>query len=486
MIFVVPPKMMEAIRKEWTLFFSVLFFIGLYFYYFPPIFAYRDEGNYLTIAYHLRQGHLFFQETPVPIQAALQAGGELVPRYAIGNSLALIPFTFGDWRGIFLLGLTTHLLGTFFFRKLAHCLELKDPLLPVLYLFFPAFLFYSRTIMSDVPSLSCLVIAFYLFYRRETPKWMSATLFGAAVLFKYTHALFILFFGLSLWIQSWRKKQFHDFISFALGLVPWVCLIAGLNNAFYGAPWRTPYSFLEYQQFAFMNFLPQMAHYSISLMLMYPLMLFVCFASKKIRRPEILLSIMTLTLLYTFYHFHDPFPGALATRVFGIRYLFPVIALMLLGYGDILSQASQRLSPVLRQGIRILIVSGLMVSSVLISQRHQDYLMEQENLKALIYENTEEGSILIYDSNAAELLQEVWGERRYLYYDQAQDLLSGIQIPSQDHKLYLATRHVLFRGKPLQGLGEKALQKIQRHFILQIKLEKNGLTLFELTPKQKG
>jgi hypothetical protein len=88
--------------EKWLLPLAIAAYVLIYFLFYPPIYAYRDEANYLSMAYSLKQWHLFVPVPDVPAQAFIQAGDKVIPLYPLTNSIFLIPFLAAGWKAVFL------------------------------------------------------------------------------------------------------------------------------------------------------------------------------------------------------------------------------------------------------------------------------------------------------------------------------------------------------------------------------------------------
>jgi len=57
-----------------------------FLFYYPHIFAINDESTYFSMAYVLRQGTLFIDQTNIPVSEVVHRGGHTVPFYSLGMS----------------------------------------------------------------------------------------------------------------------------------------------------------------------------------------------------------------------------------------------------------------------------------------------------------------------------------------------------------------------------------------------------------------
>ena len=458
-----------------------IFYAVIYFVYYPPIYAYRDEGSYLAMSYVMRQGTLYIDQTNIPVPWVHHFTHD-VSHYPIGNSLLLIPFTLLHWKSVFLVGLIAHFLGLLVFIKLLDIFGFEDRKIALLYLFFPAFVFYSRTIMSDIPAMTIFLSACY-FYFKDSPQQSGRNLFfsgigfGVGFLFRTTNLILAFPFSLRLLVSAFRQKQGKSLFLFLAGLTPFLCGSAVINHFLYGSVWNTGYGFLC--NFSPGFFLPHLGHYLVSFSLMYPFMA-ACFVTcRKIHKPEIIFAAILLGILYSFYYFYDWFPNPWLTKVFATRFLFPVIPFFIMAFGAALSGFLKKFP----KPIQNFLVAGgliiLMAGSWAINREHQAVLNQQERLRHDVYQSTEKGSVLIYDSNAAELMQRIWGDRVYRRYD-GWDEFQKVVETVRGSKIYFIRWNAFYQDSTIEGIPREEFQKIQKNYDLKEIVSDLGLSIYEL------
>lgn len=462
---------------------GIISYVIIFFLYYPPIFAFRDEASYLSMAYVLRKGAIFIENTNIPFNSIVKSKGHLVPFYPLGQSILLMPLTFFGWRSVFVTGIIFHLLGALFFLKLIRLFRVENSFFALLYLFFPAFIFYSRTIMCDIPSTTLLLMAYYFYFKHTGSKFISGLFFGIATLIRFTNILLILPFLIISIIKAIKNGEYRKTVDLSLGVAPFILLTAILNFLYYGSPFLTGYSkvFTGSKLFSPTYFLHNIQHYSVSFMLSYPFMLISFFFAKKTKKPEVILSIILFFLLYSLYYFHDRFPNGFLTYIFGIRFLFPVIPLILLLYAEFLNKILRRFSQAAYNLTVSFILIFLVISCIVVNHQHQQFLRGQLALRDTIYKSTEESSVIIYDGNTAELLQKVWGDRIYIRYEGYENLLEHLKRIATLKNIYLVKRDVIYANKDkIEGLPEQEIAKIKQHYGLEKIAQKDGLEVFRL------
>ncbi len=446
---------------------AVLCFVFLYFLFYPSIYAFRDEASYLSMAYALRTGNFFLDKTLGPLQSWMTYRGHKVFDYPLGMPFFLLPFITFGWRAIFMAGLLSHLAGSLYFKKLLTLFKIDHPVLPLLYLFYPGFVFYSRTIMSDVPAAALFITGVYYYFQSGSPDWKAGTFFASSFLFRPSALVFIFPFAIGgLWRNfSTGKVRSSLFFLFPLGFS--LFLIGLYQYFFYGSPWLSAYSqkFLKIPNFSIRYYPENLRHYFIALMTSYPLMVMAPFAASKTRRPEILVSLLAGVLFFGAYYFHDRFETGFQTSVLGARFLFPAAALFLLIYAEALDNLLKRLRGFAARAFSWLLSFLLLLSALFVHSRHQQVLKNQATMKETIYSSTPEGSALIYDGNAAELLQEVWGGRKYIYWrDGENDLRDYLHHADFKKGIYLIHRNDQPGNFSLSWVPSEGMAQIKKEF----------------------
>ena len=109
---------------------------------------------------------------------------------------------------------------------------------------------YSQKIMSEVPSVFLATAALALLLASRTGKrpalmWLAAGgVLGFAITVRYDNILLLApSLLLLLWEDTWRERM-QRAGSFAVGLAPFLIILAVYQQANFGSPWRTGYSYL--------------------------------------------------------------------------------------------------------------------------------------------------------------------------------------------------------------------------------------------------
>lgn len=406
----------------------------LYFLFYPPIYAFSDESVYMAMAGAFRHGHLFINTAVTPVASWLSMNGHQIPDYPPGMWLLLAPFA-SPSSLIFVPALGMYLLGAFYFNRYLKSCGIVNAPLTLLYLFHPIVVFYSRTIMSDLPA-AVIFLAGVFYYFRDNGGWKAGFCFGLSLLFRFSHLVYILPFAAFL---LWRRKSPAFFCVLAL-----FAAAAAFHRVFlYGIPLTDAFTqkFVLIPFFSPAYFPRNFPHYVTSLFISWPLMLLAPFLAKRTRRPEILFSILAGVLFFSFFYHRDEFQTPLQSLVAGVRFLLPAALLILLMYADVLDALLAKARGTFKTLLMLPVCAGLAGVSIFIHVKHQEALKEQYAMKETIYRNTTEGSAVVYDNAASELMQEAWGKRDYIYWrDDEQGFRNWLNTADYGKGVYIVNR----------------------------------------------
>ena len=398
---------------------SVLLYISLFLYFYPPFYTTLDEANYIRGSFTLREGSVGIDD-PMHRYGFIFNGQKYVP-IAYGMPLLLVPFTVLGWKSAFLAGLLFHLASVFLFYKLLLRLGEK-PENVLLYLFFPYLLYYSTTLYPDFYAAFFTLAGFYLYLsKRNSHHVLSGLLFGAAVVLKYTNFLVFLPFALVSLVRD-REKLVY----LLLGLVPMGLLIFLLNHAYYGGVFKTGYglvlvddplrqesleTLIPVKRWSLENYASYLPFISFRLLIIYPLMLLAPFFYRGKGREEIILAVLIFLFFFgsrtqTGWGFNLD-PSTLT------RYFLPIMPLFILTYVPFYRRVLKKLNiprnAALYAAALLLIIGGVFILSV-----QKERLEIQRAVSEEIYASTEPGALLIGEFDVIRYLLEPFGDRRFL------------------------------------------------------------------------
>jgi 4-amino-4-deoxy-L-arabinose transferase-like glycosyltransferase len=405
----------------------VLTFLALY----PRTTAIVDEDAYLTEAFLLRTGRLSYAGSGIPApHMTVESHGRLSSKYPPGTALFLLPFTLLGWRAVFLSGLLLAIAGTALFGLILKRLAPEaDPAWALLYLFHPAVVLFSRTVMSDLLAATLVLAAFYCLLRRSG--WLLAAGFvlGLACLVRYSNAVFVPVFLLLAVRPAGSRLRLA--VMLLAGFVPLAGLIAAYNAYAYGSPFSFPMYLTGH--FSPVYFLRNTWYYGTALVILYPLMLVAPLAAGKGRRLLLGLPAYALLGLYCFFSYTYNVPGLPARLTIGIRYLLPGLPFFILAFVLI----ADRLLVRLRAGwLRSVGVAAMALLSVAIQSRHDRHLREQADYQHLLLANVPESALLLGDANVSELVGYAWGWRDYYHISEFNVPIPLDSVLAGDRPLY--------------------------------------------------
>jgi hypothetical protein len=408
--------------------FLVLIFFLFFFFFFPPTYAISDESIYFSMAHVLSQGMLFPDQSSYFVPSTIQGTGHRVSYPPLGWPILLAPLSKLSWHYFFLLPLALHLIGFYYFRKILNLMGI-DTVFSFLYLFFPTFIFHSRTLMSDLPAAVFFLIGFYYSIQDDKrPLILAGICFGISVWIRY--ASLVVIFPL---IAILLLRNFQKTIYLLCGFTPFIILLAAYNYLAWGNPFLTGYDRIGVPvatSLSFDYFLEHFPKYFLILNIIYPLMGISLLFYKGKRRIEIYSCVCVLLLFYSARFWFDSGTNVIETAIKSLRFLLPIIPLLLLCYLYYLDvYVFDRMNSTKKWGIAI--VSAICLSGIAfgIHHKHQEYLKRQKHFSDLIYKNTPQDSSIIANMEIIEMLQTVWGKRHIIEYD-----LSAITKAASENK----------------------------------------------------
>ncbi|MBI4021224.1 MAG: hypothetical protein HY369_03195 [Candidatus Aenigmarchaeota archaeon] len=457
--------MFPPIRTRHLLILVAVGFVAVHLVFFPSYFASIDEHEYLKNAFLLQGGTLTEPAQTASCEGKFTGDG-YVSQYFIGRSAFLVPFTWAGFEGVMLSGLVIHLLNfaliVLILRKWG-----VSPLYALLYLLFPAMLWEARTLNSELLALTGLLAATF-FYLGKKP-WQSALaglFFGLAALPRYEVILLAIPFFLVPLCMDRRK-----FLAMLAGFVPAALLLLGTNALFYGGILEHGYSNELGEIFAFETGIKPfygltLVKFLVILAAVLPLLILSPVVAPPALRKELLLATVIFLLFYAQNVNIADAPWLHPTAVTGqIRYLIPLIGLLLLTYPFLVRKVLGRLrlpeKPVLSIAIVALFAAAILASSV-----HATFLDGRRAVFDQIYAHTTTESLLIGSSDDCNyVLNELFADRAYLDVGTAN--LAALAGPYGDVYLldirYGTVDYSSPRGKLVAGERQQVADFLAQH-----------------------
>ncbi len=396
------------------------------------------------------------------------------PHYLLGNSLFIIPglslgfdFTFAGY-------ILLHVFSSFLFTLILRRWGLPS-FYGILFLLNPSLILFSRTILSETPSVFLIVLALFFYTRGLAPEGggkridigLGFLFFGLASWVRYTN-----FFigGVFLFFYLFRVLKFREAKAF-LWTLPFLVgpsLVLLQQKIFYGGFFTNAYG--EWSQiFGVSRFLPVFAYYLVLLNVNYPVMLASAFLKGGILpqggplRKEVLTSTVLIILIYSFYRWGIQGTNFLERLAGGVRYMLPLFPLLLLPYVNQLEAWRRKLVPAGAGIAAASLIAALVLSDTALAWIHAGKTAVQRNISDDIYRLTDRDSFIVFNLRSEELVNRVLGGRDhtvlspYFHYDKTRgdEVFRAIEErTSRGEKVYFV--YTLGQGtgrSPAGGLG---------------------------------
>lgn len=395
---------MSENEKSLSVITGAILFVILFYIFYPQIYTTQDEANYFDFAYRLRQATIYFE--PIYSHKVIFNGKGHVDMYPPGMALLLFPLTFFSWKMLFLLNPILHLLAFLAFYRILKLLNI-DKRFSVLYLFFPSFILYTRTLSADMASASLITIALYFYFKKHPrPLFFSGLLLGLSCLVKYSNFVIALLLILFLLVKNRSRVAY-----IIIGFLPFLVLVLAYNHFAYGHILKTGYAYIMAgRAFGLEYFFRNFIFYITTLLIIYPFMLPAAFIYKKLYKKEILVITLSMLIVFSLWHYIQASPSVnyLVELVVGMRLLLPIIPLLLLSYSGAISRIFEKTKRhhVALGGLTLILI---MVSAFAISLKHQQYLDTLSTYRQAIYSNVPDNSIIVCDGETTKFIQNAWG-----------------------------------------------------------------------------
>ncbi|MBI4210222.1 MAG: hypothetical protein HY544_01805 [Candidatus Diapherotrites archaeon] len=401
---------------------AVLAYVLIQMAFFPSMYLSIDEHEYAKNAVLLRGLDIGVNDPGNACRAGIYNSHGYVSTQFIGRSVFIMPFTFLGIEGIMLSGLVLHLVNFLLVALILRKLGISR-LFALLYLFYPSMVWGARTLFPEMLVLTGMLagLLFYLGDRKRD--WLlSGLFFSLSVLSRYDALFAFLAFLVAAFIADRRKAAFM-----AAGAAPVGALIFMFNSLFYSGGFATGYgsggSLLNTLAIGVIDI--DNIYYAAILMAFYPLLLVSPYASRKfpLKTEFMLLTIVYFVLNSAFTSF-GAFSFSVETSLTArLRYLIPLIGLLIIPYSVLLSQLmeSSRIR-LTRPAIAVAIIL-MLFGAGLLSFKHSGLISTRSSVFSAVYSITPDGSTIIGSADdCIFFLPGIFPERKYYSVDLAQDL----------------------------------------------------------------
>ncbi len=355
---------------------SLLLLTAMFVAFFPSRSVNVDEQDYLHNAQLLVSGQV--RQTCDGSASQYQVNDYCVSKYNLGTSLFLIPAALTAPPVGFVISFMVFAAGIVIFYKLLKLMRI-NPIFVFLYALFPAFVYYSRTLMSETYSATLiLAVVYFLWQEQILPKlhWgvLAGLAAGLAVFVRYTNVIPIAMIFLVLYLPALFRRNLQDMLTHLFGVLlgglPWVIIILAVNSYLYGAALRSGYYFSGEESVFIINQVPQfLLMFAGGLSLLYPLMLELPILIRT-RLSLLLLPVIATVVFYAGIP-NTAFEGRLLDLILGLRFLVPVMPLLIIMYAASLHKFDDN------RGFKILMIVVILIliaGSALLSYQHWQFL----------------------------------------------------------------------------------------------------------------
>lgn len=385
-----------------------IIFIFLFLFTYPKMYSFLDEAGYMGMSYTLKKWTIYPDEAHLKFPQSFFNGTHVVFKHPFGWPLFLIPFTPLKGKIIFVGTIFYFIIGYVFFLKILKTFEIPI-YYSFIYLFYPPFVIYSRTIMSDLPSGAFVLISLYSLLRNKNSYYFVAGfLIGISISIRYPNIFFLFVFSLSLFLKNKSAS-----LLYLLGAFPWGISIILYNyfcyNSIFGDLAHTGF-------FTKRVFFDYFLHYLLSLFLLYPFFPLSPLFGKKPFRYETIAVSAIFVIFYSFWYFYQKRDNFFETLIMGPRFIIPIMFLLIPYYPLVLERTFSLFGKGVRSILKTAFPLVLIITSLIISLKHQKFTIKQREFRDFIIENTPQSEILVLLSNTSELLQSFWTSAE-IYYE---------------------------------------------------------------------
>lgn len=309
---------MQFLRSYPEISLLIAVFLFSYLIFFPQFFFSIDELSYFSRA--LAFGHGMVDWTQVTTQGKVFSW--CPANYPIGTAAVLSLFGIFGKQSMFLSGLIYSLISVAFISATLKKIKQLHYSAFVFFFVFPPTIFFSRGLMSEMPSLVLISFYTYLFFSKPNTNvklFCLGGLAGLSILFRETNI--VVCGGLVMLICL---KNYKFFISFSLGtllgLVPRVLS----SDFFYGSVAYVK----EYPDFGIQYFSQNFLLYLVIITIVIPGGAFLLWRYKGREANSVKLSLSLFILLHLAYGYHSGiYSGKFVSIFYNGRYFIPTIPL---------------------------------------------------------------------------------------------------------------------------------------------------------------
>lgn len=371
--------------QRYSLILSLVWLIALFLLFFPVKSVTIDEYHYLTNSYRILDNTLQ-QPCDPAFPGQFPYLDFCLSKYNIGTSFFFLPAPVLHTPQLaFLVIFAFTALSIVLFYSLLKELRL-NVIFTYLLAFYPAVVFYSRTTMSEPVSMFFITLTAWavvrsIHYKQTRYALLIGSAIGLGTIVRYTNVVVFCMLGL-IWLwQIWSPKRAIKAVQqvaiMCLAGLPFAVFLLWFNTQLYGNALRSGYYFAGEEKLVITNLGVFLIRYLVMLGLVYPGLIFASIIHPFFKRGVWLARVLAIPafLSIAFYSIsaNSLFTGNLIDMITGIRFLVPVIPLLLLPYSDLLGELITR--HLLLRKLFVVAICLLALSTLVISIGHQRFLL---------------------------------------------------------------------------------------------------------------
>lgn len=392
-------------------------------FFFPSFYTTTDEREYIENAY------LLTQQGAVKYDAQCFGGAYcgyfngdgFISKYNLGLSFILAPVINIDWKISFLVIFIFFIGALLVFQKILKNHGLNSKFI-YLFAFFPPFVYYSKKVMTEIPSMSLTLLIYYLLFetkhKTNLRNILAGVLMGLLVLLKYTNALIVGILLIYYVIKHFKefKKLLKNIFFILIGATPIFIIFLSVNLALYGSPFRSGYYFSHEELLIIPELIiPQFLKYSAVLLVMYPLMLIVFLLDRNKKR------FIAATLLLAFLIYFSPFPAyefnsGILDFIFASRLFIPIVGVILFFYFSAIQEFISKFRKSTIEIIFIIVALLLIANSFIMTYIFNNRLGELVTRSQEIYETLPENGSFTGNIEDRKLINDAFKKQKIWFY----------------------------------------------------------------------
>ncbi len=364
---------------------SIAAFTIAYLYFYPNMILIVDEQSYFNRAMQFINPDFFTIKDYITHEISEIA----TTNYLLGTAFWLsILIRIGGVSAMYISGLLSVTISVYLsylsLKKLGY-----HPLAALFFFITPSILFFSRTIMSGLPSLMVSAIFFYLYFAKPRSiknSFLLAFTGALSLVFRETNG--IVFFPFLLFVLYYNHKHFLPLLLGGLtGLLPrFVITYLVYGSAMILSPGES---------FQFANIISNFTAYTIIGLVIFPGLYYFIASYRGQDSLVVKLTVILFVLVYLLYGYNAvPYSGYVKGSLVLSRFLFPLMPLMVISLGYFMSKYSIFKNKII-QSIGTIAILVLIIFS---QYYFQNLNNRHHKISETIY-NTYQDDVIIYDQS---------------------------------------------------------------------------------------